>query len=288
MQLLQPVAATAAILGALPAGAPATSATASAAAPLANCTWNATLDPRSLCTGGAAAQCTCSGNATLGSCGGTCGGCAFQFQYDGGRLLVTSSTRRCLELQGDGPYAADWLALSTLPAAQPRAGRVTLRRAAAGSCPTPFGSFNLAQSCLNCHVDPTDCALRCECKAGDPSKWQYEPMGCDLTSCNDLGLEHDSLTCRGQICPAVQAAHCPAPQGSYAGACQNCWVDDACLLRCWCKTPPDGHLTPTGCDLTWAAAGNCVGGISNNNGFLSCGSKACPAPPNLGPAPLPP
>ncbi len=267
-----------------------TSAYALAPAAMNNCSWSAgAADPRSVCTNSSGVEsCACSGNATHGTCGGLCSGCTFNFTYGGGTLLFASSVPRCLELQGDaGLYATQWLSLSSLPAEQPQAGWVTLRRASSHQCPVPMGSFQLADSCLNCHVD-AQCAMRCECKAGEPNNWQYKPMGCDLWSCNDLALERDSLTCRGQICPAVPPPHCPAPQGSYGAACQNCWVDAACLLRCWCKTPPDGHLTPTGCDLVWAAAGNCVGGINNHNGLLSCGLTTCPAPPNLGPAPQPP
>lgn len=35
--------------------------------------------------------------------------------------------------------------------------------------------------------------------------------------------------------------------------CDGCWVDDACLLRCSCKTPPDGHPSAAACDL-WSCA----------------------------------
>ena len=274
-----------------------------------NCSWNTTMDPQCQLP----AVCNCSGNTTSGRCGGTCGGCAFSYSYDAHsltvrkrshlyllgrpqrclvlppRFQVSTAAPRCLQLHAaDGGPARTpgmWYALSASRPLTLSRGVITLRtRAGSTKCPVPFGSYADAESCEVCHVDG-QCQLRCECKSGTDSR--YVPMGCDLWSCNDLALFHDSLTCRGQICPAATKPACPAPQGSYAAACEECWVDDDCLLRCGCKTPPDGHLTATACDLEWAAAGNCVGGISNDNGILSCTGKPCRSPP-IQPFPKPP
>ena len=196
-------------------------------------------------------------------------------------------------------------ALSTVRPLSLERGPVTVMRPATTThqqqCPEAFGSFNMARSCVTCHTDPSDCSLRCECKAGTDS--HYAPMGCNLWACNDLALVHDSLTCRGAICPPASTPKCPQPSGSYGDSCSGCWVDDACVMRCACKTPPDGHLSSAGCDLYGCNSGSSSSGggggggggsvtsveLANINGALYCNSTfKCPTPPLPPPPPPPP
>ena len=262
---------------------------------LFNCTWNATLDPACSTHDTSGANCSCVGSASAGSCTGTCADCGFNYSWTPSALLFGAQTSRCLELNaaGGGPAGVPgaWYALSSARPLRLTRGALTIRNAASnGSCPHAFGSYADASSCLTCHTSAApECALRCECRAGtQPTR--YVPMGCDLWECNDLALVDDSLACRGAICPSAPTPHCPTPTGLQLpgpapwAPCNSCWVDDACLLRCSCKTPPDGHLSAAACDLF-----HCTD-ISNFNGQLACNGAVCPSPPlqPLPPAPTPP
>jgi hypothetical protein len=253
-----------------------------------NCSWNATVNPACSTHDSSGANCSCAGNLSAGSCGGSCAGCAFNYTWSATEL-VFGAEARCLELNlrdgGPAGVPSAWYALSSTRPLRVARGALSVRPAN-GSCPLAFGSYTISQSCLTCHTSRApECALRCECKAGtQPTR--YVPMGCDLWECNDLALAHDSLTCRGAICPSASTPTCPTPTGSQLpgpapwAPCDNCWVDDACLLRCECKTPPDGRYSPAACDLFYCTD------IANTNGVLTCNGAACPAPP-LQPLPTP-
>ena len=243
---------------------------------------------------------SCAGNAIAGVCSAMCGGCRYNYSYTASTLVVVAApvatapkgsaaaSGRCLELWGVSAPPPRWYALSAVRPLALARGLVAVRRPPDG-CPKAFGSFRDNESCLTCHVEPGTCSLRCECKHSatktNPAG-AYTPMGCDLWGCNDLALENDSLTCRGRICPAAPppSPPCAQPSGSYAASCSGCWTDDACLLRCQCKTGKAGAgaVVNAACDLHTCSCLESVGGVLHCNA-----STACPAPPQPPPPPSP-
>eukprot|EP00043_Microstomoeca_roanoka_P018676 m.202133 g.202133 ORF g.202133 m.202133 type:complete len:573 (+) comp16872_c5_seq2:10808-12526(+) len=62
---------------------------------------------------------------------------------------------------------------------------------------------------------------------------------------------------------------CNVPEGSYMDSCNDCTIDDNCILTCNCNAPK-GTIS-TSCNL------DCCSFLSNNNGRLWCEDGACPS-----------